>query len=146
MYPDGFNCGHNPAVATPGERLDQLMRASGHTKKSLAAATGVSAQSLTNWITGVIASPRLPRDRRALADELGEDVFDTRDPAEVADAESLKNLRFLDASPAQHARRLAELLEAEEADGRVRHDQSNVYAHERWRTMPLTADAETEES
>lgn len=135
-----YNCGHTSLVVEPGERLEALMRANKHTMKSLAAATGVSAQSIKKWIEGA-TEPRLPRDRRAVADELGEDPWDTRPADAAAEAEALKTLLHLDASVLQLARRLVELLEAAEGVP-PKHDQGNVSAgHESWRSMPLRDDS-----
>lgn len=62
---------------------------------------------------------------------LGDDPVDATNP------------RLRNASAAQLARRLAELLEAEEGE-RVKHDQSNVSAgSETWRRMPISGDDAT---
>lgn len=115
------------------------MLAAPHTQRSLAAATGVSEQSIANYISGK-TRPRQPSVRRALADELGEDVYATELQAVATDHSRLKTLRFLDATPMELAARLTELLR-DEAGHPPKVDQSNVLpGHERWIGMPVGSD------
>lgn len=68
------NCWHTPGVSNPGQRLDELIRASGLSRREVARRIGAARGTIPN----AIERGKPPRDReqyRLLVELLGEDPF-----------------------------------------------------------------------